>query len=113
MNPLSLRRRQCLPLPFGAPRDSHEVPVLKHVVLPDAGSPCVGDTSPGFPLLEAEWVAWSLSCHIPEPCQTGFALLQLLDELLASCLVGNQTLPRRLDKRLRLAQMHIDWSFLY
>ena len=33
---------------------SSEVPVLKHVVLPDAGSPCVGDTSPEFPRLGAE-----------------------------------------------------------
>ena len=55
---------------------------------------------------------WSLNCHISEACLTGFALLQLWDELLASWLVGNQTLPRPLDERLRLAQMHIDWSFL-
>ena len=53
---------------------------------------------------------WSLSCHIPEACQTGFALLQVLDELLASCLVGNQALPRPLYERLRLAQLHIDCS---
>ena len=28
--------------------------LCEHLVLPDAGSPSVGDTSPGFPRLEAE-----------------------------------------------------------
>ena len=101
----SLQRRHCLPLSFRRSKAP-----LEHLVLPDAGSPSVGDTSPGFPRLEAELVEPELP-HLGGVLD-GLRSLQLVDELLASCLVGNQTLPRPLNNRLRLAQLHIDWSFL-
>ena len=74
----SLRRRHCLPLPFGAPRHRHEVPVLEHLVLPDAGLASVGDTSPGFPLSGSG--VGGVEPELPHPGTrdwTGFALVQL------------------------------------